>query len=64
MHAAPLTAVGLLAHAVHVGLVVGGAGGVVALLAPGWRSSHVERRAQRRASAPEQRIDAVPGAWR
>jgi hypothetical protein len=58
-----LTAVGLLAHAVHVGLVVGGAGGVVALLAPGWRCSRAERRALHRAPVPEEPTDAAHGGW-
>jgi hypothetical protein len=43
--AAPLTATGLLAHAVHLGLILLGTAGVVAMLAPGWHAARVERRA-------------------
>ena len=45
MHPMPITAAGLLAHAVHAGLILLGFIGVVALLLPGWLESRRQRRA-------------------
>jgi hypothetical protein len=59
--AAPLTAAGVLAHGVHLGLILLGAGGVVALLAPGWRSSRAERRRAPSTLTHEERMDAIRG---
>jgi hypothetical protein len=64
VHPAPLAAVGLLAHAVHLGLILLGTGGVVALLAPSWRSSRKERRGPHGALTHEERMDAIRGGSR
>ena len=59
MSAAPLTAAGVLAHAVHLGLILLGVCGVVALLAPGWRASRADRRRVTSALSHDDRMDAL-----
>jgi hypothetical protein len=62
--AAPLTAAGLVAHGVHLALILLGVCGVVALLAPGWRSSRAERRASASTPTHEERMDAIRNGQR
>jgi hypothetical protein len=63
--ALPLTAAaGVLAHGVHLGLILLGVGGVIGLLAPGWRASRAERRRPPSTLTHEERMDAIRGGSR
>ena len=49
---ASLTAVGIFAHAVHLGLILLGFVGVLALIVPGYRQSRSQRRPATRSGRP------------
>ena len=64
MLAAPLAAAWVVAHGVHLGLILLGTVGVIALLAPGWCASRAARRQPSGTPTLEERMDAIRGSSR